>query len=403
MNYLSYLKEAILCLKANRLRSFLALLGLMIGTASVVSLITIGFLAKQAAIEQFKNLGTQKLLLNITSDNKEDFVTVNNIIENISLDDNLNNSKVFNTQIIASTHPITSLFKNIYYGETKINAYQLGVHSLLQKTLKLKLQDGRFLTDYDSMRYYIVIGENIKQQIKLENNIDVQINDHLTIDGNDFIVIGILDHWPVDPLFLYDINNSIMMPISSMQYLTNNSGLSELYFDIQPNVHPKEAEIYLKNTFHQIIPQAHLQFSNAEQILNQIEQQAQILTILLGTIGAISLLVGAIGVMNIMLVAIVERKAEIGLRMAIGATPREIKLQFLFETICLASMGGFLGTLIGIAIPFLITLIAGWTFILPLSSLFFGLSVSLGVGLIAGFYPAIKASRMLPVECLYNS
>jgi putative ABC transport system permease protein len=402
MHNLIYLKEAILCLKANRLRSFLALLGLLIGTASVVALVTIGFLAKQAAIEQFKNLGTQKLLLHINSENKDELVRLNDLL--ISYDYKKSytatNNKIFNPKLIANYHPITTLFKTVYYSNNKLSAYQLGIENKIQNTLKLNVRSGRLINSHDYMRYFVVLGEDVVNKLYKEYKINISINDHLVIDNHDFTVIGILEHWPIDPLFSHDINRSILMPISTAQYINNNYNLNEIYFDVNPQIKPIIAENYLSNLFKQILSNSSLQFSNAEQILEQIEKQGQILTILLGTIGAISLLVGAIGVMNIMLVAIVERKSEIGLRMAIGATPSEIKLQFLFETICLTSIGGLLGTILGIFIPYIITILASWSFTLPLSSIIFGLTVSLGVGLVAGFYPAIKASRMLPVACL---
>jgi putative ABC transport system permease protein len=394
MQQFIYIKEAILCLKAHRLRSFLALLGLLIGSASVVALITIGFLAKQTAIDQFKNLGTQKLYLHIANDNKDELAKLNTILTN------QNSAEIFNNNIIADVHLLINFFKPVFFNHTKLQSYQLGIGTGLNKSLKLNTQTGRLIHDQDYMKYFAVIGETVANNIKQETKIDVKIGDYLNIDNNYFTIIGILKHWPVDPLFNYDINRSILIPFSTAQYLNNSYTINEIYIDVNHQINPQLAENYLKNLIMRIIPNAKLQFSNAEQILKQLEQQAQILTILLGTIGAISLLVGAIGVMNIMLVSIVERKAEIGLRMAIGATPQEIRLQFLCETICLTSIGGILGTLLGITIPFIITLIAGWQFTLPLSSVLFGLTVSLGVGLIAGFYPAFKASKMLPVACL---
>lgn len=399
MSYLVYLREAILCLKANRLRSFLALLGLLIGTASVVALITVGFLAKQTALDQFKNLGTQKLLLHIATDNKQELTNLNNIL--IKQENNIDTvDNIFNPNIISSIHPIANTFKTVHFNNYKIQSYQLGINHDINKSLKLKLKSGRFIYNQDQMRNFAVIGDTVVQNIKQESKQDINIGDYINIDNNYFTIVGILEHWPVDPLFNYDINRSILIPFSTAQYLNNNYAINDLYIDVNHNTSPKDAENYLRNIFKYLLPTARLQFSNAEQIINQIEQQGKILTILLGTIGAISLLVGAIGVMNIMLVAIVERKSEIGIRMAIGANPREIRLQFLCETICLTVIGGLLGTIVGIAIPYIITLIAGWKFILPLTSIFFGLSVSIGVGLISGFYPAVKASRMLPVNCL---
>lgn len=393
MKYLIYFNEAIECLKANKLRSFLALLGLLIGTASVVALITIGFITKATAIEQFKNLGTQKLLIHFSSNNPDDLTKLNTL---------LSKKNNFNKNIIANTYPLSGLYKSVYYDGNQIRSYQLGASSNIFEALKLNLKSGRFITDYDKMKYYVVLGYELVEEINKDNNSNLQIGDTININDNLFTIIGILNYWPVDPLFNYNINRTIIMPLTTAQYITNNYSASELYVDVHENTNPKVAENYLKNILNKVFPNINLQFTNAEQVLQQLEKQAQILTILLGTIGAISLLVGAIGVMNIMLVAIIERKTEIGLRMAVGATPKEIRLQFLCETICLTSIGGILGTLLGILIPYLITMIAGWNFIFPTYPVIIGLSISLGVGLTAGFYPASKASKMLPVACLSN-
>ena len=385
-----YLKEALSCLKANRLRSFLALLGLLIGTASVVALITIGFLAKSAALDQFKNLGTQKLLLHMSSETVPDYNlnNFNNLIIN-------NKANFFNKNIISNYHPLNNLFKTVYYHDIKLQSFQLGVTQGLYNSLKLKLANGRFISDHDRMRNFAVIGDEIVKQA--DNKI--KVGDNLVIDNISYIIVGILEHWPTDPLFNHDINHSILLPITTAQYIASNN-VNEIYFDVNQNISPTVAEKYLQSFLSKLLPAQILQFMNAEQIIEQLEAQAQILTILLGTIGAISLIVGAIGVMNIMLVSIIERKAEIGLRMAIGATPREIKLQFLAETVCLAIIGGILGTILGVMIPYIICYFAEWSFVLPLSSIILGLSISLGVGIISGYYPASKASKMLPVLCL---
>lgn len=397
MQKLVYIKEAIVCIKANKLRSFLALLGLLIGTAAVVSLVTIGFLAKNAMLEQFKNLGTQKIMLHL---NNSDHLTNNQLSKlNLALENDL-----FNNNIIENHNIINSFYKNAYYNNYKLPAYQLGITASLQDSLKLSVKSGRLLSDHDNMRYFAVIGSDLENQIaeyNKENRIhsNLKVGDTITIDNNSFTIIGILNHWPVDPLFTYDINRSMLIPLNLSKYLSNNN-MTEIYFDINKKIHPVIAENYLQQLLSTIIPNVQLQFSNAEQILEQLKKQAQILTILLGTIGGISLLVGAIGVMNIMLVSITERRAEIGIRMAIGARPNEIKLQFLFETICLTSMGGVLGTIVGIFIPYIIAYFAGWGFSLPIFAVIFGLFISLGVGIISGYYPAVKASKMLPIHCL---
>ena len=138
----------------------------------------------------------------------------------------------------------------------------------------------------------------------------------------------------------------------------------------------------------------------AKQIIKSMEEQGRIFTLLLGLIGGISLLVGGIGVMNVMLVSVVERKREIGIRKAIGAKRRDIQMLFLIESIVLSLFGGVLGVIAGLGVAYVISLFSGWQFSLYLEPPLIGFGVSVFTGIFFGFYPAMRAARLDPIETL---
>jgi len=144
----------------------------------------------------------------------------------------------------------------------------------------------------------------------------------------------------------------------------------------------------------------HANYRSAKELISKMKTQSNILTVFLGLIGSVSLLVGGIGVMNIMLVSVVERRREIGIRLAVGAKRRDIALLFLIEAIMLSLVGGSMGVLIGILIAYVIALFWHWQFTLFLLPPLAGFSVSVAVGIFFGFYPAYTASKLRPIDAL---
>ena len=143
-----------------------------------------------------------------------------------------------------------------------------------------------------------------------------------------------------------------------------------------------------------------INFRSAKELIAQMQSQHHILTVLLGLIGSVSLIVGGIGVMNMMLVAVTERKHEIGIRLAVGATRFDIALLFLLEAIMLSFIGGMLGVLLGILLAYCVAIYWDWRFTLLLWPPLLGFSVSVGLGVFFGFYPAYQAAKLDPIQAL---
>ena len=208
-----------------------------------------------------------------------------------------------------------------------------------------------------------------------------------------FTIVGIAKPWTPNMFLFADINNGAIVPIRTA-FLLQSAQINEVLFRLIPKPDIPNVQEALTKTLTTILPQKKAEFRNPGQIIDIIAKQRVTFTLLLGAIGGISLIVGGIGVMNIMLVSVVERRREIGIRMAIGARQADILQMFLIESIILTLFGGLAGILFGIGISLILALVSHWSFHLYLFPPLLGFIVSVSVGIVSGFYPAWQASRL---------
>ena len=169
---------------------------------------------------------------------------------------------------------------------------------------------------------------------------------------------------------------------------------------LKANVDLDQVQFVIENYILSVAPEYKISFKNSKQIIKSMQEQSTIFTLLLGMIGGISLLVGGIGIMNIMLVSVVERKREIGIRVAVGATRKDIRTLFLIESITLTMFGGIMGIILGIVFSYVITVFFGWEFHLFIMPAVLGFGVSCLTGIFFGFYPAYNAAKLDPIQTL---
>lgn len=215
-----------------------------------------------------------------------------------------------------------------------------------------------------------------------------------------FTVIGVLKPGPTTAFDPTDFNSAIIIPLASGRRALGQTAPNAAMARVRPGADAVSAASALSEELKRASPRAQLQVQSARQLIATLKAQKAVHTRLLAAIGGISLLVGGIGVMNVMLMGVMERRREIGLRAAIGATPRDIQLMFLVEAAVLALSGGVLGALLGVAAAFVVAKTSGWTFDPALYALPLGSGVATVVGLVFGPYPALKASRLDPIEAL---
>lgn len=393
MEWISLFREAISNLLSAKLRSFLAILGVLVGTGSVVALISSSQLATAHALAQFKSLGTNLISIYIRGE-ENNFQSASE--RSFTYDDaELLKSKVSQIKLIA---PYTSDYQSIYFEGKNLNAQLLGATESFGKIAKTELASGRFISYLDKRAFYCVIGSGVAKKI-LMRGVN-PMNNQIRVGSNMFTIIGVLKKWPENLFISANLNSSVIIPLQAAYILNPKAEISNVLVRLskQPNVSQAKQEI--TDVVKKILPKKELVFNSPEQLIDLIAKQRQTMTWLLVAIGAISLVVGGIGVMNIMLVSVVERRREIGIRMAIGARQSDILSMFLVESVMLTVFGGFLGVIFGVLTSYILTVFTHWQFYFYFAPVTLGFAVSVFVGIISGFYPAWRASKLNPIQAL---
>lgn len=387
-----HFRDAWVNLMSTKLRTFLAVLGILVGAASVVAMVSGGELMTRQVLLQFQSLGTNLLSVSINQDSSS-----NNNAEKLSLAD-IENLKALSNNIDLLA-PYASTYNPMFYEGQSLNGSIIGATPNLKKILKLSLAQGRFISFLDHYAPYCVIGSDVAKSMRKING-NSPIGQQINVQGNFFTVVGVLKQTPQNAFLFVDVNQSIFIPIETALVMSKYAAINNLIMTVKGNPNFDTLEGTIKTFFTNISPTYQLYFENPEQFIEKMKNQQAILTLFLGFIGAIALLVGGIGVMNIMLVSVTERKREIGIRMAIGAKRRDIQVMFLIESIMLSLFGGILGVILGILISFVIAEVKGWDFSLFILPPVIGFSISVFIGVFFGFYPAHKASKLDPIDCL---
>ncbi len=397
MNFVTQLRESFLNLIGAKLRTALALLGILIGVASVVALVSSGQLATRHALDQFKTLGTDLLAVSINnSSSNNPAASAQNTSGPLNLAD-VDKLYEASDQIVMIA-PYTTYFAPVSYNGQQLQASLIGATNTLQDVVKIQMAQGRFVSDLDQREYFCVIGAGIAQQIG--GNAQYLVGKQIRVGNNIYTIVGVAATWP-ENIFLYaDLDHSIIIPINNSFLLSKYVQIQNIVFKLKPETDPDPVQKSVTAKLNAMVPNQQLFFRSAKQLIISMEKQRQTLTLLLSLIGGISLVVGGIGVMNIMLVSVIERRKEIGIRMAVGATQRNIAMMFLIEAIVLTSFGGLSGIVIGILISFIAAKVSHWQFYLFLMPPLIGFIVSALVGIFSGFYPAYKASQLSPIETL---
>ncbi|WP_264774196.1 ABC transporter permease [Coxiella burnetii] len=394
MSFIRYIKAALRNLISSKLRSFLAILGILVGTASVVALITSSQLATEHALDQFKELGTNLLAMDVQPRPGQQQTDVSQQITLAKIPQIKHAS-----QQIALVAPYTSLFNTLYFEGKQTEGQVLGATAELAEIVKIQIDKGRFVSYLDRNSFFCVIGSDVGKDF-LAKGIANPIGHQISIGKFVFTIIGVAKHWQPNWFLYADINKGAIIPLATSFFLSKDAQINNLLFRLVPDPDIAEVQNALADKMSQLYPQLKTTFRSPDQIIGIMKKQQNTFTWLLGSIGGIALLVGGIGVMNIMYVSVIERRREIGIRMAVGARRANIRRMFLVEAIILTLFGGLLGILVGVAIASILALATGWGFRILLFPPILGFVISVLVGVISGFYPAYRASNLDPIETL---
>ena len=402
-------KTAIKALKSHKSRSFLTILGIVIGITAIILVMSIGQGAQDLILSQIQGLGSKTIVV-IPGREPTGPSDVAQVFSDSLKERDLNLiSRKENVPNADKIVPVVFGGESIAYGNETYRATVLGGAADVFEIFDIYPAEGVAFTESDvrSRQAYAVIGSKVKDELF---GGDEAIGQRIKIKEKNFRVIGILPQKGQVSFFNFD--EIVLVPYTSAQ--DSLSGIK--YFhrliisaDTEENI-PRVVEdlqATLRNS-HNItdIEKDDFFVQTQADLAMRIGTVTSILTLLLVSVAAISLVVGGIGIMNIMLVAVTERTREIGLRKALGAANRDILRQFLFEAVILTGVGGILGILMGALLAFGVSLILSqalglsWAFSFPISGALIGFFVSGIIGLVFGIYPARKASQKNPIDAL---
>lgn len=396
MKFRTLIHQAMLNIQSTKLRAALAVLGVTIGTASVVILVSSGNMAMQAAMSGFESMNTHTMTLNIWHDDSAKNA-VSSFMDKVSLRD----IELMQMRFIAKQAwvPFQIEFPPIRYEGAEFKSPSLATTSDVNTLFGLSIVDGRGLSILDDQEYDCVVGFDLAKKLQSIHKEEI-IGTQIKIYDRYFTIIGIYQkkHYPLS--IGMNINDGIVFPIYLLHQLTSHDEINNILINIDgtQNVDKVQEDIsdYLSSNFSNLS----VQFHDPRELLHNIDQQQNTLLKFLGLIGSVSLFVGGIGIMNVMLVSIIQRQREIGVRKALGARMKDIRRLFLVEALLIAMAGGLLGIVFGLLMTKLISLSMGWVYQIYYVPITYGFLVSVITGLFFGIYPAQQAARSKTVKCL---
>jgi len=391
----------------HKLRSFLTILGVVIGVAAVIALMSIGKGTEQSVVASIESLGADLLFVRPGTTSEAGVRTGAGTARTLTLEDAAAiYEEVPNVSAVAPTY---STFVQVVFADQNMRVAVTGVTPDYQQMLDLTLAEGSFLSQYDYQRgsRIAVIGSNVRETLFGEADPIGQ-----AIRAGNFIVrvVGVLEAKGAS--MLGNVDDAVLVPLTTLQLMLGQPRTSQgehvvgnIVLSVTERAHASdvvEDVTSLLRLRHQLGPGVEDDFSivSLEDIISRVSDVISNMTLLLGAIAAISLLVGGIGVMNIMLVSVVERTREIGIRKALGAREIDIWGQFLIEAALLTFTGGILGVAIGWVVSSLVARSGVLPTAVSADIVVLAVSVAVGIGLFFGFYPAWHASRLSPIDAL---
>jgi len=404
MELVDVIIESIASLTLNKVRTSLAMLGIIIGIGSVIALISLGQASQQAVSSQIQSLGANLLTVSPGSQNSGAVRGAQGGATTLTQADATAILSSGQVSTIQTVSPEFSKRAQVIAGRNNSNVNIIGVSPAYTTVHKIAIDSGTFIAqrDVDAMTKVAVIGPQVVTTLFPDGS--DPLGQTIRVAGQSLTVVGVTISKGGTGFANQD--NVIYVPLSTAQsqlfgvtYLTS-IGLEAKSQDVMTDAQNQVG--YLLLARHKLSDPTQADFSIFSQsdILATASQTTGTFTALLGGIAAISLLVGGIGIMNIMLVTVTERTREIGLRKALGAKKKIITTQFLIESIILTFTGGTFGVVFGVVASFVISSILNLPFAISVPSMLLAIGVSGGIGILFGWYPAYKAANLQPIEAL---
>lgn len=405
MNPFMTFRIAVKALSRNPARSVLSCIGIGVGIAAVILAMAIGEGSKAMMVKEISSMGNNLMMVFPERNRRGAVSSGMGQGQNMTAGD-AEAIKSELAHLVQGVSPSVRATVQMMYGSRNWSGNIQGVSTDILNISNWTIKEGRFFTEEEQTRSarVCVIGTTV--QSNLFGDVD-PVGETMRLGNMTFKVIGVLNskganNWGQDQ------DDVIMAPYTSIQHYLkrskfNNINMMNLSLITMDDLEEAKREISsLLRQRHHLSDWQDNDFETRDttEIMNTIGSVAGIMTVVLTIFAAISLIVGGIGIMNIMLVSVTERIREIGLRMAIGATPASILSQFVLEAILLATIGGAFGILTGIGGAKLVGVIMGWPILIESDSAVVAFVISSCVGMFFGFYPAYRASKLNPIDCL---
>ncbi len=406
----------------HRLRSLLTVLGIVFGVCSVIAMLAIGEGASFEAQEQIKNLGSQNIILNSVKPPEEQ-KAAGNVTQSFALEYGLTYADIKRIKLtipgVTIVVPGRIIREYVWNISRRVDCEIMGTVPWYPEMRNHPVAEGRFFSDFEmegAISVCVLGAEMVRYLFPLESPIGGTVR----VGGDYYRVVGVMEPRAKGKQPEAQAGgqggaiNRMYIPLSTSKtrfgetLVKRRSGSMEAetvaLHEVTVKVNDRDEVVNVSLAIKEVLERNHkkrdYEMIVPLELLKRAERTKQIFNIVLGSIAAISLLVGGIGIMNIMLASVTERTREIGIRRALGAKRRDIIIQFLVETVILSGAGGLLGVILGVAIPFFVTLFAEMVTIVTLWSPIIAFSISALVGIVFGIYPALRAANMDPVEAL---
>ena len=400
--------ESLSTLTLNKMRTGLAMLGVIIGIGSVIALISLGQASQRFITSQIQSLGSNLLTI-IPGSQMTGGVRGGGNVTTLTYDDA---KAIINSPAITTLNKVSAEYSSrtqVVAGKNNTNTTVTGVLPEYAEIRNTIISFGTFVTqrNVDSMSKVAILGPITAIDLFGDPSTGSgqnPVGQTIRINSQVFNVIGVTEEKGGSGFMNQD--DIIFIPLTTAQKLlfgvdyVSSISVSAISENVMVQAQEEIGNLLLSRHKIKNPEQADFRIMSQEDILSTMTQITGTFTALLSGIAAISLIVGGIGIMNIMLVTVTERTREIGLRKALGAKRNSITTQFLVEAIMITFIGGVIGTVIGIGISFVISNLMNLPFVLSISSIMLAFIVSAGVGILFGWYPAQKAARLQPIEAL---
>lgn len=390
MNFSKTVGLAISSIRTNKMRSFLTMLGIIIGVGAVIILVSIMDGITNQVSSAFEGFGMNNITVSITSRGSTRFVEPDNLYELIDENPDLFSycsPKVTTTANIKSPDSSDSAFASI-----------TGVDETFDEIDSLVTLKGRFLQyiDVEKMLKVCVIGTYYEQEYYGRNN---ALGKTIKINGEPYTIVGVLEEQEDSSEGSSD--QCLYLPYTNASKMSRNTSIGTYTVTMKDSNNMERAKSVLENRLTEILgSDDYYNLIATQEILNEMNSIMDTLKGALVLIAGISLLVGGIGIMNIMLVSVTERTKEIGIRKSLGAKKKHIMQQFVIEAATVSGFGGIIGILFGGIVAYIIGIVLDISVIPSISAIAVSFSVSVGIGIMFGFLPAKNAANLNPIDAL---